>query len=70
VIYYKYKEEKVKTCNEMAQEILILLKNNNARIRGYEGEIECVVIEDIDNNKKRVIIENDSQKIVDYSDDC
>jgi hypothetical protein len=42
---------------------LKLLKENNAKIRGYEGESSCVIIENNDPLDNGVSIENDTQEL-------
>ena len=51
------------TCKEIAEQIIKLLKENNARIRGYEGETCCVIIEKDDENSDWAEIDNETQEI-------
>lgn len=51
------------TNKEIAERILNLLKENNAKIRGYEGETCCVIIEKIDHSEDPIEIDNETQKI-------
>jgi hypothetical protein len=48
---------------EIAEAIVTLLKENNARIRGYEGETECVIIETDDPNDHWAEINNETQEV-------
>jgi hypothetical protein len=51
----------MKSTKELAIEIIKLLKENNATIRGYEGEVSCVIIENSDPLDKGASIDNNIQ---------
>jgi hypothetical protein len=56
----------MKSTREITIEILKLLKENNAQIRGYEGENSCVIIENDDPKDSGSSIDNDTQEIEDW----
>jgi len=51
------------SCKEIAEEIIKILKDNSARIRGYEGETSCVIIENNDENDYGASIDNITQEV-------